>query len=94
MPALVNVDEQRKRMIEKFTPPGPQERLDAIGATSRLSEPLRRALEPHEGFAPMPAPGPDDWLSSHPEEGQSFEAFVRSRLIGRMRIAARSTSSR
>jgi len=61
-----------------FTPPGPQERLDAIGSTNHLSESLQRALAPHRDFAPLAAPGPDDWLSNHPEEGQSFDAFLHS----------------
>jgi hypothetical protein len=78
---------QRKRLIAciKLTPPGSQERLDAIGSTSELSEPLRRALERHEDFAPLPVPAASDWLSNHPEEGQSFEAFVRSRAMPHMR---------
>ena len=29
-------------------------------------------------FELMPEPGPHDWLSVHPERGQTFEAFVRS----------------
>jgi archaemetzincin len=62
-----------------FTPPGSKERLEAIGPKDHLSEPLRRALDLHADFAPLPLPGPNDWLSSHLEEGQSFEAFLRSR---------------
>ena len=27
----------------------------------------------------MPAPGPHDWLSNHPESGQTYEQFVHSR---------------
>ncbi len=39
---------------------------------------MRRAVTT-KGFAPMPKPGPDDWLASHPEKGQSFVQFVESR---------------
>jgi archaemetzincin len=62
-----------------FTPPGPAARMQAIGPTAGLAEPLRRALEPADAFAPIPAPGPRDWLANHPEAGQTFEQFVRSR---------------
>src|SRR5262245_33512693 len=61
-----------------FEPPGPRERTAAIGSLDGLPEPLRRALDPG-GFAPIPAPGPSDWLSSHPETPQTFDDFVRSR---------------
>ncbi|HZO88702.1 MAG TPA: archaemetzincin [Chthonomonadaceae bacterium] len=63
----------------RFLPPGTKERLDAIGPTAGLPEPVRRALEPREAFAPLPPPGPHDWLANHPEPGQSFEDFLRSR---------------
>jgi len=63
----------------QFTPPAAKARLDAIGPRNHLPALLRRALEPGEDFAPIPVPGPDDWLLNHPEEGQSFEAFLRSR---------------
>jgi len=36
------------------------------------------ALDSWGDFAPMPTPGPNDWLSVHPEAGQSFDQFVRS----------------
>jgi archaemetzincin len=62
-----------------FTPPGSEEQLAAIGPTVGLPESLRRALDPKDDFAPVPVPGPNDWLSNHLEEGQSFEAFLRSR---------------
>jgi archaemetzincin len=62
-----------------FTPPGPEERLKAIGPTNHLPEQLRRSLDPRGDFAPIPVPGPNDWLANHPEEGQTFEAFLHSR---------------
>jgi archaemetzincin len=51
----------------------------AIGPTANLPKALRRALDPQLDFEPMPVPGPQDWLSNHPEAGQTFEHFVRSR---------------
>ena len=35
-------------------------------------------LDP-KAFEPMPKPSPSDWLANHPEKGQTFEDFVRSR---------------
>src|SRR5438094_4193583 len=60
-----------------FTPPSPPERLRAIGNTSDLPRALQRALDP-AAFAPIPAPGPNDWLANHDEAGQTFDEFVRS----------------
>jgi archaemetzincin len=62
-----------------FTPPGPDARRAAIGPLEGLPAPLRRALEPDGDFAPVPPPGPDDWLANHPERGQTYEDFVRER---------------
>ncbi len=59
-----------------FTPPGPAERLKAIGATEALPQLLRLALEPGD-FQPISPPGPGDWLAVHPEPGQTFEEFSR-----------------
>ena len=61
-----------------FTPPTPAERLRAIGPLEGLPPTLRKALEPGADFEPIPAPGPHDWLASHPEPGQTFDDFVRS----------------
>jgi archaemetzincin len=36
-------------------------------------------LDPGTDFEPNPPPKPGDWLAAHPESGQSFEEFVRSR---------------
>jgi len=60
-----------------FTPPNATERLKAIGSTAELPERLQRAFDPSADFAPVPKPGPHDWLANHPEPGQSFEAFRR-----------------
>jgi len=61
-----------------FEPRGPAERLQAIGITPDLLEPLRKALDPGLHFDPIPAPGPHDWLAAHHEDGQTFDEFVRS----------------
>ncbi len=65
--------------MSAFTPPGLEERLQAIGPTNRLPDLLRRTLEPRADFAPLPQPRPSDWLANHPESGQSFGDFLRSR---------------
>jgi archaemetzincin len=62
-----------------FEPPGPEERLKAIGPTTGLPEPARLALNPGTDFQPIPPPKSGDWLAAHPEPGQTFEEFVRSR---------------
>ncbi|MDW7980550.1 MAG: archaemetzincin [Verrucomicrobiales bacterium] len=62
-----------------FEPPGPDARTKAIGDLSSLPENLRRAFVPGDEFEPIPKPGPHDWLSVHPEPGQSFDQFVASR---------------
>jgi archaemetzincin len=63
----------------QFTPPDSLHRLAAVGPTEAVSEELRHALAPGEDFQPMPPPGPADWLSNHPEAGQTFEQFALSR---------------
>jgi len=63
----------------QFKPPGHEDRLAAIGPTDGLSETLHRALTPGDDFEPIPEPGPHDWLANHPEPGQTFEEFVRSK---------------
>jgi archaemetzincin len=64
-----------------FEPPGPQQRLEAIGPTNGLSVVLRRAFTPDDSFEPVPVPGPSDWLAVHREPGQTFEQFRGSRPI-------------
>jgi archaemetzincin len=62
-----------------FEIPGERQRLQAIGSTEGLPAILKRALDPGDGFEPVPAPGPHDWLAAHPEPGQSFEQFAGSK---------------
>jgi archaemetzincin len=58
--------------------PGRTQNAFVIGSTANLPEALCRALNARE-FQPMPTPGPQDWLSNHPEPGQTYEQFVNSR---------------
>lgn len=60
-------------------PPGPRQRLEAIGPTNGLPDVLRRTFAPSDSFEPVPAPRPGDWLAVHREPGQTFEQFRRSR---------------
>jgi archaemetzincin len=62
-----------------FDPPGLEERLKAIGPMAGLPGLLRLALNPGTDFEPIPPPKPGDWLAAHPEPGQTFEEFIRSR---------------
>jgi archaemetzincin len=63
----------------QFKPPGEQERRKAIGDTAGLPDDQRRAFVPGDDFEPIPKPGPHDWLANHPEPGQTFDQFVRSK---------------
>src|SRR5213592_2445196 len=49
-------------------------RQAAIGPRGGLPPPLARALDP-AAFVPLGKPGPNDWLASHPERGQTFREF-------------------
>ena len=60
----------------QFTPPGKESQADAIGPVEHLPAEVRQLLDP-AGFAPMDVPGPADWLSVHPEPGQTSRAFLR-----------------
>jgi archaemetzincin len=61
----------------RFVPPGPEERLHAIGPLAGLPSNLQRALSPGEDFDPVPPPARLDWLNVARERGQSFERFTR-----------------
>ena len=60
-----------------FRTPTAAERSAAIGDLSQLDPILRRVFEPSEDFPPIPDPGPNDWLTHHPEGGQTFPAYLR-----------------
>ena len=58
-----------------FVKPKPaNSREAAIGPTAGEPLALQRALDPSR-FTPLGAPGPNDWLASHVETGQSFNQF-------------------
>lgn len=59
-----------------FHVPTEKERRAAIGDTSALRPPLRRAFDPGDDFAPIPEPGPRDWLAHFPEKGQTWAEYV------------------
>jgi hypothetical protein len=48
---------------------------------AELPKTLQLAFEPGKDFEPLPKPGPYDWLAWHPEKGQTFEQFVRSKPL-------------
>jgi len=54
-------------------------RTAALGPRKGLPAPLARAIEP-AAFEPLEAPGPNDWLASHSEKGQTFLQFARSNI--------------
>jgi len=64
--------------LHAFEPPAADARRAAVGPLDSLSAVLRAALEPDSDFRPIPKPGPDDWLSSHREEPQTFLDFKHS----------------
>lgn len=62
---------------ERSPPSQPRREVDPrIGDLSDLRPEVRRAFEAHpEDFAPLPPPGPGDWLAVHPEESQTVGSF-------------------
>lgn len=64
------------------TPPPPQPavlpRVAAIGFVEHFSPEVQRAFDP-DGFEPMPAPGPSDWLAQHPETPQTYDQYARTK---------------
>lgn len=68
-------------MLMAFKLPDEKRRLEAIGPLDKLSQPLRRAFTPGADFRPINAPGPNDWLSNHPEPGQTFEDYRHQGFI-------------
>ena len=59
-------------------PPSLPPAHEAVGPTSSLSPELRAALADTPHFSPIPEPQPGDWLSSHPESGQTLAQFLGS----------------
>jgi archaemetzincin len=62
-----------------FEPPSPEIRRAAVGDLAGLLPVLRRAFSADSSqFEPIPKPGPQDWLTVHPEPGQTFYEFKAS----------------
>jgi archaemetzincin len=62
-----------------FELPGPDVRRAAVGELTGLPPVLRRAFSADASeFEPIPKPGPHDWLTVHPESGQTFNEFKAS----------------
>jgi archaemetzincin len=61
-----------------FGPPSAEERAEALGNLGDETVALQCLLEPDDDFAPIPTPGPGDWLANHPESGQTYAAFRRA----------------
>jgi archaemetzincin len=62
-----------------FEPPGPDLRRAAVGDIEGLSPVLHRAFSADTlEFEPIPKPGLRDWLTVHPESGQTFDEFKGS----------------
>ncbi len=57
--------------------PPADSRVAAIGPRANLSGPLSRVLDP-EPFTPLGKPGPNDWLASNHEPGQTFLQYLQS----------------
>ena len=63
---------------EPTAPPDRPAPVDAPVEASTQEAALARAFEPAGHFAPLPKPGPDDWLAQHEEEGQTFAQYLAS----------------
>lgn len=80
IPAAVWLRERILPVVEddsllNFVPPSAEVRKAAIGDVSQLAPDLRGFFDPSDDFAPMPKPGPDDWLANNHEGGQTFKEF-------------------
>ena len=64
---------------QRFAPPEEDERKAAVGSMARLSSTLQSAFDPQsDSFAPIPKPGPSDWLANISEAGQTYAQYLRS----------------
>lgn len=59
-----------------FVPPPREVREAAVGDLGDLADGLRACFSPSDIFAPIPEPGPLDWLAQQKEEGQTYDAFL------------------
>jgi archaemetzincin len=63
--------------VQQFTPPGEQERIDALGPIQHLPKAVQQLLD-LDGFEPLEKPLSGDWLANHVESGQTCREFLRS----------------
>lgn len=63
--------------VAKFIVPGKTTREAAVGSISNLPTEMKRAYTNSGEFSAIPEPGAGDWLSQHPEKGQTYAQFVR-----------------
>jgi archaemetzincin len=63
------------QFIFAFEPPTAVERANALGSLENVPPVLKRLLTPDDDFPPIHAPGNGDWLTSHPERGQTFIGY-------------------
>lgn len=52
--------------------------LVLIACRAETPAPAKPSAYDSDGFAPLGAPGPLDWLGSHSEKGQNYEQFLHS----------------
>ncbi len=58
-----------------FVPPSNHKCVQALGETKGIPPELRPLFINTLDVAPIPSPGPYDWLHSQPERGQTFDQF-------------------
>lgn len=63
----------------EFQPPDSEARRAAIGDVTDLPPVEQRAFTDWAGFAPIPVPGPHDWLAIHAESGQTWRQWLAAR---------------
>lgn len=56
----------------------PQAFFAAVGSTAHMRPAVARAFAVTEQFPSLPVPGPNDWLTSHPERPQSVAGYTAS----------------
>jgi len=70
LPQIHSSRAMRSRLPDKAS------KLRAVGPLTGLPRELKRALEADSDFDPIRDPGPGDWLTVHPEAGQTYEDFI------------------